>query len=197
MTELVVGILLFLGLHSISIVAENWRNRVVARVGLVAWQALYSILSLAALVLIIRGYPAARADPVILYVPQLWMRHSAMLLMMFVFPLLLATYLPGRIKTAFKHPTLVAVKTWATAHLLANGGLHDVVLFGAFLAWAVVDRISYRHRAPRPPRELPPSRWNDAITIVGGLALYAIFLNGGHEWLTGMPLPWALHFPLP
>jgi uncharacterized membrane protein len=191
-TLLIVGILVFIGVHSISILAADWRNRFVARTGLVAWQALYSLLSLVGLVLIIRGYAAARADPVILYVPPLWMRHSAMLLMMFVFPLLLATYLPGRIKTAFKHPTLVAVKTWAVAHLLANGGLHDVVLFGAFLAWAVVDRISYRYRAPRPARELPPSRWNDAITIVGGLALYAVFLRGGHEWLTGMPLPWAL-----
>jgi uncharacterized membrane protein len=192
MTQLVVGILLFLGLHSISIIAEDSRNALVARIGLVAWQALYSILSLAGIVLIVRGYAAARADSVILYVPALWMRHSAMLLMMFVFPLLLSTYLPGRIKTAFKHPTLVAVKTWAFAHLLANGGLHDLILFGAFLAWAVVDRISYRYRALRPPREFPPSRWNDMITIVGGLAIYAIFLRGGHAWLTGMPLPWAL-----
>jgi uncharacterized membrane protein len=191
-TQLVIGILVFLGLHSISIVGEGLRNRFVERIGLVAWQALYSILSLVGLVLIIRGYAAARADLVILYTPALWMRHSAMLLMMFVFPLLLATYLPGRIKTAFKHPTLVAVKTWAVAHLLANGGLHDVILFGAFLAWAVVDRISYRHRAPRPPRELPSSPWNDAITIVGGLALYAVFLRGGHAWLTGVPLPWLL-----
>lgn len=191
MTELVVGILVFLFAHSISIVAEEWRNRIVARTGLVAWQALYSIITVVGLVLIVRGYAEARADPVILYTPALWMRHSAMLLLMFVFPLLLATYLPGRIKTAFKHPTLVAVKTWAVAHLLANGGLHDVVLFGAFLAWAVVDRISYRYRAPRAPREFPPSPWNDAITIVGGLALYAIFLRGGHAWLTGMPVPWG------
>jgi uncharacterized membrane protein len=191
-TQLIGGILVFLGLHSISIVAEDLRNRLVARMSLLAWQALYSILSLVGLVLIVRGYVAARADPVILYTPALWMRHSGMLLMMFVFPLLLATYLPGRIKTAFKHPTLVAVKTWSVAHLLANGGLHDVLLFGAFLAWAVVDRISYRYRAPRLPREFPASRWNDAITILGGLALYAIFLRGGHEWLTGMPLPWVL-----
>jgi uncharacterized membrane protein len=191
-TQLVIGILLFLGMHSISILAEDWRDRAVARVGLVAWQALYSILALAGLVLIVRGYAAARADPMILYVPPLWARHSAMLLMMFVFPLLLATYLPGRIKIVFKHPTLVAVKTWAIAHLLANGGLHDVVLFGAFLAWAVVDRISYRFRAPRPGRALASSKWNDAITIVGGLALYALFIRGGHAWLTGMPLPLAL-----
>jgi uncharacterized membrane protein len=191
-TQLVIGILVFLGVHSISVVADDWRNRVVARIGRGAWQSFYSILSVVGVVLIVRGYAAARADPVILYVPALWMRHSAMLLMMFVFPLLLATYLPGRIKTAFKHPTLVAVKTWAVAHLLSNGGLHDVVLFGAFLAWAVVDRISYRYRAPRASRALPPSRWSDAITIVGGLALYAIFLRGGHEWLTGVPVPWFL-----
>jgi uncharacterized membrane protein len=101
---------------------------------------------------------------------------------------LLAAYLPGRIKTAAKHPMLAGVKLWAFAHLLANGALADVVLFGTFLAWAVADRISLKRRAPRPVPATPPSRWNDAIAVVGGLAVYVGIVLGGHAWLTGMPL---------
>jgi uncharacterized membrane protein len=186
--QLILGIALFIGVHSISIVASQWRDRMVAKIGRSAWQAVYSLLSLVGLVLIVRGYALARAELVILYLPPLWTRHAAMLLMMFVFPLLLATYLPGWIKTNVKHPTLVAVKTWAFSHLLSNGGLGDVVLFGSILVWAVADRISLRHRAARVVPSAPPSRWNDAITIIGGLALYAAFFLGLHTWLTGVPL---------
>ncbi len=105
-----------------------------------------------------------------------------------VFPLLFATYLPGRIRTAVKHPMLVATKTWALAHLLANGMLADVLLFGGFLAWAVADRISLKRRVVRPVAGAPPSPWNDAIAIVGGLALYGITLFWLHRVLIGVPL---------
>lgn len=188
MTKLIIGLAVFLGVHSVSIVADDWRSRVVARLGVPVWRATYSIVSIVGLVLIVQGYAAARAVPVILYVPPLWLKYAAMLLMMFVFPLLLAAYLPGRINTALKHPMLVAVKTWAFAHLLANGALADVVLFGAVLAWAVLDRISLRRRTLRPTPLTPPSRWNDAIVVIAGLALYAAFFFGLHAWLTGVPL---------
>ena len=188
MTQLVIGLIVFLGVHSVSIAADDWRNRTVARIGKPAWRGLYSLVALAGLVLIVLGYAAARAAPVVVYVPPLWMRHSAMLLMMFVFPLLLAAYFPGRISGALRHPMLVGVKTWAFAHLLANGMLADVVLFGSLLAWAVADRISVKRRPVRPAPAAPPSRWNDAIVIIGGLAVYAAFFLGAHEWLTGVPL---------
>jgi uncharacterized membrane protein len=97
-----------------------------------------------------------------------------------VFPLLLATYFPGRIRVAVKHPMLTATKAWAVAHLLANGALADVLLFGGFLAWAVADRISVGKRPPRPPPGAPPSKLNDVIAVVGGLAIYWLLVSGLH-----------------
>lgn len=186
MGVMITGLILFLAAHSVSIVAEPWRDRMVARLGLLPWQALYSLVVILGFVLIVWGYGLARHEPVVLYAPPAWLRHLVMLLLVPVFPLLLATYLPGRIKTVTKHPMLVATKLWAVAHLLVNGMLADVVLFGAFLAWAVADRISLKRRAPRPVPGAPPSRANDVIAVVGGLALYAAFALFLHTWLIGV-----------
>jgi uncharacterized membrane protein len=158
----------------------------VARMGERAWQSLYALVAIAGFVLIVWGYGLARQDPIILYVPPLWLRHITLLLMIFVFPLLLATYLPGRIQSATQHPMLAATKIWAFAHLLANGSLADVALFGSFLVWAVADRISMKHRTPRPIPGAPPSRLNDVIAVVVGLALYVAFILWLHAWLIGV-----------
>ena len=149
---------------------------------------LYALVALAGLLLIISGYGLARQDPVVLYLPPDWLRHIAMLLLIFVFPLLLATYIPGRIQTATKHPMLVATKLWALGHLLANGTLADLLLFGSFLVWAVVDRISLKKRATPAVPAFPAFRYNDALVIVVGLALSVAFLYWGHGWLIGVPL---------
>jgi uncharacterized membrane protein len=133
MTLLLIGLALFLGIHSVSIVAPSARDRWAASLGTNAWRGIYSLISLAGFVLLIHGYGLARQAPVLLYAPQLWMRHVMLVLMLPVFSLLLAAYLPGRIKAAVKHPMLVAIKTWALAHLLVNGMLADVLLFGGFL----------------------------------------------------------------
>ena len=186
MSLLILGLVLFLGVHSVSIVAAGWRDATQARLGEGPWKALYSLISLAGFALVIVGYGAARQNPVVLYVPPVWTRHVALLLMLPVFPLLLAAYLPGRIKTAAKHPMLLAVKVWATAHLLANGSVADVLLFGGFLAWAVADRISLKRRVQRPLPGAPAGPLNDAIAVVAGLALYAVFVFGGHAWLIGV-----------
>jgi uncharacterized membrane protein len=185
---LITGLLIFLGVHSISIVAPATRDRWAAAMGSNAWRGVYSLIAVAGFVLVIYGYGLARQSPTVLYVPPPWLRQVAMLLMLPVFPLLIAAYIPGRIKSAVKHPMLLAVKTWALAHLLANGMLADVLLFGGFLAWAVADRISLKHRLARPVKEAPSSRWNDAIAIIGGLALYALTLCCLHRLLIGMPL---------
>ncbi len=182
MLTLVLGLVLFLGIHSIAIVASAWRDSMAAKLGEWPWKILYSIVAIAGFVLIIQGYAAARAEPVWLWVPPTWTRHLAALLMLPVFPMLLAAYLPGKIKATLKHPMLVATKTWAVAHLLANGTLADVVLFGGLLAWAVADRISLKRR---PARALPfvpkSSALNDVIAVVGGLALYAAFVMHLHQ----------------
>jgi uncharacterized membrane protein len=186
MTILIIGLILFLGIHSVSIFSSAWREKMMTRMGVWPWQAIFSVVAIAGFVLIVYGYGMARQDPLIIYTPPTWLRHVAMLLLVFIFPLLLATYLPGRIQKATKHPMLAATKIWAFAHLLANGALADVVLFGGFLAWAVVDRISLKRRTPLPVPGAPPSRLNDLLAIVLGLGLYVAFVLWLHQLLIGV-----------
>ena len=189
MLVLVVGLLVFLGVHSVSIVAPGWRAATVARMGERPWKGLYSIASAVGLALIVVGYGMARREPVVIYTPPAALRHLALVVMLPVFPLLFAAYLPGRIRTAAKHPFLLAVKFWALAHLLANGMLADVLLFGAFLAWAVADRISVKRRPAAQTHEVPaapPGAGNDAISLIGGLVVYAVFILWAHRWIIGV-----------
>lgn len=183
---LILGLVLFLGIHSAGMAAPAWRERTIARLGEVPWKGLYSIVSLVGFVLIVWGYGLARQEPVPLWAPPAWLRHVTLLVMLPAFPLLLAAYLPGRIKTATKHPMLAAVKLWAFAHLLANGNLADVILFGSFLAWAVADRVSLKGRTPPPVHGAPPGKANDAIAVIGGLILYGAFVGILHVWLFGV-----------
>ncbi|MBY6204933.1 NnrU family protein [Halomonas denitrificans] len=176
MTLLVLGLVLFLGIHSLSIVARPTRDRLAARLGVTTFKLAYSVVALVGFVLLIVGYGEARLDPTVLYAPPEWTRHLTMLLMLIVFPGFFSTYFPGRLSDVLKHPTLVAVKAWALAHLLVNGTLAAVVLFGSFLAWAVVDRISAKRRPlPSAAPTFPRRAWNDAIVVIGGLAAYLAF----------------------
>jgi len=188
MSGLVLGLVLFFAAHSVSIVNDAWRNRMAAKLGEWPWQGLYALVSIVGLALIVWGYVLARQEPVLLYTPPVWLRTVAIVLLVPVFPLLLATYLPGRIQSAAKHPMLAATMLWALAHLLVNGTLADVLLFGAFLVWAILDRISMKHRAQRPILHLPPTGANDLIAMIAGLALYVAFLFWLHGWLIGAPL---------
>ncbi|MFU8877533.1 MAG: NnrU family protein [Wenzhouxiangellaceae bacterium] len=187
MTLLIIGLILFFATHSIRIVAEPLRAGMVARLGEWGYKGVYGLVALLGLVLIIIGYGQARLEPVLLYQPPAGLRHLNMLLMLFVFPALLAAYLPGRIQATLKHPMLVAVKLWALSHLLVNGTLADVLLFGGFLAWAVIDRISVKKRDSGPSVQLPQGKLNDLIVIVGGLALYVAFAFWLHPILIGVP----------
>jgi uncharacterized membrane protein len=188
MFYLVLGLVLFLGVHSLSIVAPGWRDRTAARLGN-AWMGLYSLVSIAGFVVIIWGYGIARRNPMMLYVPPAWTQYVTAVLMLPVFPLFLAAYFPGRIKAALQHPMLISVMLWGLAHLITTGTLANVVLFGGFLAWAVVDRISYRWRTPRPNPGAPPSNLNDGIAIVAGLVIYAVFEHWLHaRWIGVQPL---------
>jgi len=189
MLWLIVGLVTFLGIHSVTIFAPAWRDSMVSRLGALNWRLLYSVVSIASFLVLVHGYGLARQEPVVLYQPPVWMRHVSMLLMLPAFVLLLAAYLPGRIKAKAKHPMLAATKTWAVAHLLANGMLADVLLFGGFLLWAVVDRISVGKRPMvRKTPGAPPGRFNDAIAVIGGLALYGLFVVWAHGKLIGIPL---------
>jgi uncharacterized membrane protein len=175
MTFLVFGLVLFLGIHSVSIFAWQWRDAQVAQRGERVWKGIYAVLSLVGFALLVYGYGQARQSPVLLYTAPTWARHLALLLMVPVFPLLVASSFPGRIKEAARHPLLLATKL-------------DVVLFGAFLAWAVADRISLKRRPARAVPGAPAGPANDAIVIVGGLAIYVVFLLWAHAWLIGVKL---------
>ncbi len=189
MVYLVLGLILFLGVHSISIAAPAWRDRIAARLGN-GWRGVYSLISIVGFVLIIWGYGIARQTPVLLYTSPMWTRYVTAILMLPVFPLLLATYFPGRIKGALRHPMLLGVMFWSVAHLIAIGTVADVVLFGAFLAWAVADRASYGWRTQRPIHAAPPGKFNDVIAVVAGLALYFVFAHWLHaRWIGVQPLP--------
>jgi uncharacterized membrane protein len=189
MALLVLGLILFLGIHSVSIVAPAWRNAQVTRLGEHAWKGVYSMVSLAGLVLLIYGYGAARQSTPLLYAPPQLLRQLSLLLMLPVFPLLFAAYMPGRIQRGARHPFLLAVLLWAAAHLLSNGTLADVLLFGAFLVWTVADLISVQRRAvPHKVPGAPPAAFNDVVAIVGGLLVYVGFLLWAHRWMTGVSL---------
>jgi len=186
MTLFLIGLVLFLGIHSVAIVTPAWRDAQAAR-SPGAWKGLYAAIAIVGFALLIYGYGLARQAPVVVWAPPTAMRHLALLLMLPVFPLLFATYLPGRIKAAARHPMLLAVKFWALAHLLANGSLVDMILFGAFLVWAVLDRIAVKRRAvPRATPAAAPSVMNDLIALLGGLAVYALFLLWAHQRLIGV-----------
>ncbi len=186
MTLLIIGLAIFLGIHCVSIVAPHWRDRMAARLGN-AWRGIYSLISLMGFVLLVWGYGQARHAPFVVYVPPPELRPVTQLLMLPVFPLLLAAYLPGRIKSALKHPMLIATMIWGVAHLLSNGTLADILLFGGFLLWAAVDRASFAWRVQRPIHTAPPSKYNDWIAVIAGLAIYAVIVMWAHVKLFGVP----------
>lgn len=190
MAYLLSGLLLFLGVHSVAIFSPGGRDRIVARIGAGPWRATYSLLAAAGLALLIHGYGVARQSPQLLYAPAEWTRHVTALAMLAPFPLLLSAYLPGKIKTGLRHPMLLAVVIWASAHLLSNGMLADVLLFGGFLLWAAANLVSFQYRSARPLRTAAPRPSNDGIAIALGLLVYLAFVLGLHVRLIGIaPFP--------
>lgn len=188
MLALVIGLVVFLGAHSTRIVADPWRTRQRARIGQLRWKAVISLVSLGGLLLFVWGYGMARAQPVIVWTPPVWTRHLAALLVLFAFILLVAAYLPGtRIKAAVGHPMIAAVKVWALAHLVANGTLDDIVLFGSFLVWAVVAFASARRRDRLAGTRYPAlGVGRDVAAVLVGIVAWALFARFGHLWLIGV-----------
>ena len=188
MIVLLLGLLLFLGAHSVRIVADGWRTQQIARLGEMRWKGLYALLSALGLGLIVWGYGLSRAQPVALWEPALWTRHLAALLMLPAFILLAATYVPGsRIKATLHHPMLLGVKTWALAHLLSNGNLADLLLFGAFLLWAVLAFRAARGRDRAAGTVYAAgSAAGDAKVVVAGVLAWGLFAGFLHQWLIGV-----------
>ncbi len=188
MGTLIAGLILFLGVHSLRIAGEGWRTRAIARWGAGAYKGLYTLLSLLGFALIVWGYGMARQEPVVLWPSPRWMRHLAALLVLASFVLLAAAYVPGNtIKARLHHPMVLGVKVWALAHLLANNTLADVLLFGAFLAWAVLDFRSARQRDRAAGTVYPPgSSGKTVVTVAVGLVAWAVFAFWLHGWLIGV-----------
>ena len=185
---LVAGLLLFLGVHSTRVFADGWRNRTRDRLGAGPFKGVYSLVSLAGLVLLIWGYGVARQQPVVLWNPPVAMRHVAALLTLFSFVLLAAAYVPGnQIKARLHHPMVLGVKVWALAHLLANGTLADVLLFGGFLVWAIVLFAVSRRRDRRENTVYARgSAGATGITVVVGVLAWAAFAMWLHRVLIGV-----------
>ena len=191
MPLLVLGLAIFFAIHVVPMVPvlrEQIRTLTSARVYLL----LFSLLSAVALILIVMGYGQmqgkAKFNPE-LWTPPTWLRHLTLLLMLPAMILLVAAYVPSRIRTGAKHPMLAAIKLWAFAHLLANGDLASVILFGSFLTWAVIDRISVGKRNALGPMGAQTGGLSgDILAVGGGLAIYLFMLFWGHRWLIGVPL---------
>ncbi len=187
MTLLVLGLILFLGTHSVRVFAEDWRSSMRARLGDGAWKGVVSVLSLVGLVLIVMGYGAARENPQILWIAPIWTRHVAALLTLVSFVLLAAAYVPGNaIKARLHHPMVLGVKVWALSHLIANGMLADVLLFGGFLVWAVLNFRAARARDRAAGTVYPPGKAVPTVLAgVGAVVAWAVFACWAHGALIG------------
>jgi uncharacterized membrane protein len=189
MLVLVIGLVVFFAIHLLPAQTEL-RNGLVARFGDTGYKAIFAILSLIGLVLIIVGFAKLQLHPgknPQLWYPPLWCRHVALALMLPAMIALVAAYVPSRIHTMLKHPMLVAIKIWALAHLLANGDLGSLLLFGSFLAFAVYDRISVKQRSALGPLGAKTGPWfNDVIVLVLGTGLYVVILLWAHQYFIGV-----------
>jgi len=189
MSYLVLGLAVFLGAHSVRIVAEHWRAQQQLRLGRQGWRAAFSLVSLVGFVLIVWSFGLARQTPTQLWSPPVGMRHLAALLNLLAFVLLAAAYVPGnRIKLWVQHPMVAAVVLWALAHLLANGNLAHVVLFGCFLLWALADFAAARQRDQLDVRAPAPAMHKGAngITVAIGVASWIAFTLWLHGLLIGV-----------
>ena len=188
MIKLIIGLVVFLGVHSVRIVADDWRTRQIARLGESAWKGIFAIVAIVGFVLIVWGYGEARTAPIALWTPPVWTRHLASLLVLVSFIVIAAAYIPKtRIKAAVGHPMVAGVKLWALAHLLANGTAADVLLFGGFLAWAVANFIAARRRdrlAGTVYIKGPITR--DVIAVASGIIGWWVFAFTLHAWWIGV-----------
>ena len=188
MVYLILGLVLFLSVHSVRIVAEGWRTQTLKRLGNRTYKGIYIILSLLGLGLIVWGFGLARETPSMLWMPPRGMRHPAALLTLIAFVLLAAAYVPrNAIKARVHHPMVMAVKTWALAHLLCNGSLAHVILFGSFLAWGVANFIAARKRDRVLGTSYPSGTLVGTVsTVAVGLIAWAAVAFWLHGWLIGI-----------
>jgi uncharacterized membrane protein len=184
----ILGLVIFLGAH-VFVTRRDERAKLVAKIGEWPYRGLFSLVSIIGIGLIAYGFAHYRAaGPIAVWNPPLWTRHIVIVLMWPASIMIAAAYIPGNIKRVVKHPMLVGVKTWAFAHLCANGDLGGVILFGSVLAWAVYDRISlkYRTNPGAPPIPVGGGK-NDLIAVVVGTIIYLALGLVFHPIVVGLP----------
>ena len=208
MTKLILGLILFLGAHSVRIVADDWRTQKMEALGEKAFKGVHALISLLGLYLLVVGYGEARLQTVVIWNPPTATRHISLLLMLFSSILMVAAYIPrNHLKIRMGHPMVLSVKVWALSHLLANGNLADMLLFGAFLIWALLNfksaRVRDRVQVQLPdsnaevnaggssaslPEDAPvkPNLVATLITLAGGIALWAVITFVLHAKVVGV-----------
>ena len=205
MTQLILGLILFLGAHSVRILADGWRDQTIAAYGEKAFKGVYTLVAILGFYLLVVGYGEARLQPLVLWNPPIFTKHISMLLMLLSSILLMATYIPrNHFKMRLGHPMVLSVKVWALSHLLANGNLADLVLFGSFLIWAVLNFRSARARdralllhlnvtedaAGEPLAETEstnqPKLLSTIITLVSGIVTWALITFVLHAKIVGV-----------
>lgn len=190
MMIMIIGLLVFLGAHSVRIGAERWRQQQIASLGHTVWKAAFSAISVVGLAIAIYGFGQMRLDPTYIWHPPMGMRHAVALLMLPAFIMLVAAYVPhNAIKAKLGHPMMLAVKIWALAHLLVNGRLGDIIFFAAFLIWAILAFKAAKQRdRMTPPAPVSTSKMATIATVLIGLVAYALFAFYLHAVLIGVPV---------
>jgi len=187
MVIFIIGIIIFFGSHSVRIFADPWRTSMIEKLGEKKWKGLYTLISLFGLILLIIGYSQARQNTVMIWQPPVFLAHLAVLLNLFAFILLTSSARNNNaIRLKLKHPMILGVKVWAIAHLLANGSLIDLILFGSFLIWAVFDFRSARNRPSSSANSQVVSVRATLSAIFLGVVLWLVFILGLHQWLIGV-----------
>jgi uncharacterized membrane protein len=188
LATMILGLAMFFGVHTLTTMRAP-RASLIARIGDGPYKALYSVVSLIGIILIAYGFSQYRAAGMIeIWDPPRWLRHVNNLLLWPAFICIAAAYIPGDIKRVLKHPMLVGIKLWAFGHLLANGDLGSIILFGSFLAWAVYDRISLKYRDDPGSRDFEMGgRDCDTLAVVVGTVLFLVFGFWFHPYVIGVP----------
>ncbi|WP_249975873.1 NnrU family protein [Vreelandella olivaria] len=190
MAVMILGLLIFLGSHSVRIFAENWRQQQIAKLGQNTWKLAFSVVSVIGLAIAIYGFGQMRLNPVYVWFPPIGLRHAVALLMLPAFIMLVAAYVPGNaIKAKLGHPMMLAVKVWALAHLLVNGRLGDIIFFAAFLVWAILAfKTAKKRDRLNPPIVVATSIPATVTTVVIGLGAYVLFAFYLHTLIIGVPV---------
>lgn len=190
MTMMIIGLLIFLGSHSVRIFADNWRQQQIDQHGLTTWKVAYSVVSVIGLALAIYGFGQMRLDPIYIWFPPMGLRHAVALLMLPAFIFLVAAYVPrNAIQAKLGHPMMLSVKVWALSHLLVNGRLGDIIFFAAFLVWAILAfKAAKKRDRLHPPAAVATSIPATIVTVVIGVVAYVLFALYLHMLLIGVPV---------